>query len=55
MAELGKLTQNNVADSKKSSLISNEMGLQFKGLTRSVASLVILVQRNSSGACLGSP
>ena len=48
VSELGKLTQNNVEDSKKASSASNEMNLQFTGLNKDVNSLIKLIRGNSA-------
>lgn len=46
--ELGKLTQNNMDDSKKASSISSEMGLQFNELNKDVDSLIQLIRGKSA-------
>jgi len=48
VSELGKLTQNNLEDSKKASLISSEMELQFNELNNDVDSLIKLIRGNSA-------
>ncbi len=48
VSELGKLTQNNVEDSKRASSVSNEMELQFNKLNKDVESLIKLIRGNSA-------
>ncbi len=48
VSELGKLTQNNVEDSKKASSVSNEMELQFNDLNNDIDSLIKLIRGNST-------
>lgn len=44
VSELGKMTQNNVEDSKKASSVSKEMELQFQELNKDVDSLIKLIR-----------